>query len=160
MDLSADDPVAAKLFQDSFRAEGEKLPCVVACDATGKMLAARSGPGTVDDFNVLIERATGRISKDQAHSPGVLELGVPPHPTNTVVVTVPRDATREVRTWTSIYSSSVKAALLEGSKGVLVLQKEDGTSANALFVNLTPEDQRYVLGLKGVITNAATVAVP
>ena len=158
VDLSADDPVAAKLFKDGFRAEGEQLPCVVACDATGKLLGTHFGPGAVEDLKMLVDRATGRILKDEVLSAGVPVLGMPVHPTNTVFVTVPRDAAREVRTWTSIYGSSVKAALLEGSKGVLVLKKADGISANALFVNLIPEDQQYILGLKGVTTNAAAPA--
>jgi thioredoxin-related protein len=57
-DVNCDDPATSALFRKHFKVEGTTLPFVVVAGAEGEQLAARSGYGTVKDFEKLLRDAS------------------------------------------------------------------------------------------------------
>jgi thioredoxin-related protein len=56
-DVDWDDEKEGELFEAKFKVSGNMLPFVVVASADGKQLAARSGYGTLKDFEKLLTEA-------------------------------------------------------------------------------------------------------
>ncbi|MCB1243361.1 MAG: hypothetical protein R3F31_11215 [Verrucomicrobiales bacterium] len=56
-EVNCDDPATSALFRSTFHVEGSTLPFVAVASAEGKQLAARSGYGTVKDYESLLKDA-------------------------------------------------------------------------------------------------------
>lgn len=72
--------------------------------------------------------------------------------------TLPRDESREMRTWTSRTGSQVTAALVQESGGYLFLKKEDSSSLKILLSRLSDEDHEYIQKLKETAAEKAETA--
>lgn len=61
-DVDCDDAATIRLFRETFKVIGNTLPLVVVASPDGKQLAARSGYGSVRDYEDLL-RDAGKAAK-------------------------------------------------------------------------------------------------
>ena len=158
-DVNCDDSATAQEFRKHFKVEGNMLPFVVIADSEGKQLAARSGYGEAQDFDDLIHEAKKKLPKETSAPKSLTALKAASNGTGVGDVPIPADENREVRTWTALSGQAVRAALVQESKGQIVLKQEDGQKITATLQALSPADQNYVLGLKRAGTNFPPKAV-
>jgi thioredoxin-related protein len=150
VDLNCDDPDTRKAFAENFKVQGNMLPFVVIADPEGKQLVSRSGYGNPEDFEKMIREAKKTVPKQAPAKPTT----TPPKPSPakstvaTAATPIPRDESRETRTWKSRTGEEVKASLLEESGGYLVLKKEDGAKVRIQPNLLSDGDQEYLRGMK------------
>ena len=64
-DVNCDDAKTSSLFRGKFKVEGGTLPFVVVAAADGTQLAARSGYGTVRDYEELLRDASKAAKKKE-----------------------------------------------------------------------------------------------
>lgn len=64
-DVNCDDSKTSSLFREKFKVEGSTLPFVVVTAADGTQLAARSGYGTVREYEDLLRDASKAAKKKE-----------------------------------------------------------------------------------------------
>lgn len=62
-DVNCDDAATSQAFKSKFKVEGKTLPFVVIADPEGKQLAARTGYGSVKEWEELIKDAQRAAKK-------------------------------------------------------------------------------------------------
>jgi thioredoxin-related protein len=62
-DVNCDDPATSKIFREKFKVTGSTLPFVVVAAPDGSQLAARTGYGSVKEYEDLLRDAQKAVKK-------------------------------------------------------------------------------------------------